>query len=267
MTTSDHKKRQNEQIASAAKSRARVNGWTHNFYRYPARFSPQFARSVIEAYSIPGDWVIDPFVGGGTTLVEAMALGRNSLGIDISGLATFICKAKTLIMSDREMHSFENWISRIPEIINTKAQRDHYDVYAKPEYFRNLEGSTLWRIRKAVQQSLDLAQQLDFNASEILARCTILRTGQWALDGRKGRPSIQEFRKKMTVFGTEMLEAVKGFRRRIKQAPTNEQPMCINLNRSTAGAHTEASVLEVTPPRLILTSPPYPGIHVLYHRW
>lgn len=63
-------------IVSAARSAAPVSGLTHGFYRYPARFSPIFVRAAIEAYSEPGDWVTDPFAGGGTLLVEAMALGR-----------------------------------------------------------------------------------------------------------------------------------------------------------------------------------------------
>jgi hypothetical protein len=32
-----------------------VSGLTHDFYRYPARFSPLFARAAIEAFSKPGD--------------------------------------------------------------------------------------------------------------------------------------------------------------------------------------------------------------------
>jgi DNA modification methylase len=48
-----------------------VKGYTHNFYRYPARFSPVFARAVIEVFTRPGDTVFDPFMGGGTSLVEA----------------------------------------------------------------------------------------------------------------------------------------------------------------------------------------------------
>ena len=50
-----------------------VVGYTHNFYRYPARFSPLFARATIEAFSRSGDVVLDPFMGGATTLVEARA--------------------------------------------------------------------------------------------------------------------------------------------------------------------------------------------------
>jgi DNA modification methylase len=47
-----------------------VTGLTHNFYKYPARFSPSFARQIVLAFSSPGDLVFDPFMGGGTTLVE-----------------------------------------------------------------------------------------------------------------------------------------------------------------------------------------------------
>jgi len=53
-----------------------VRGLTHGFYKYPARFSPSFARAGIEIFTQPGDLVLDNHVGGGTTLVEALALGR-----------------------------------------------------------------------------------------------------------------------------------------------------------------------------------------------
>ncbi len=64
-----------------------VNGLTHDFYRYPARFSPKFARAAIEAFTEQGDVVFDPFMGGGTTLVEASILGREGVGmVLVSGL-------------------------------------------------------------------------------------------------------------------------------------------------------------------------------------
>ena len=256
-----------DQIASAARDKTRVHGWTHNFYRYPARFSPVFARSVIQAYSDPGDWVIDPFVGGGTTLVEAMALGRNSLGIDVSALATFVCRAKTLVLSDQDTRAFQSWRSSIPEVINMKARGDYCDIYATAGYYRNLEGGSFWRIRKAIEQSLRAVKRLHPSASEILARCTVLRTAQWALDGRKTKPTIPQFRNKMSALAKEMLQAAEALRTQVEQQSTNKQPQCISLHRNTHGAHNDTSVRQVAPPRLILTSPPYPGIHVLYHRW
>lgn len=134
-----------DRIVLAARDAAPVNGLTHGFYRYPARFSPIFVRSVIEAFSEPGDWVIDPFAGGGTTLVEAMALGRNALGIDISSLSAFVCEAKTTILRDQEIASLERWRSHIPETINIRAPGKLFESYADAGYFRNLGGREFWR--------------------------------------------------------------------------------------------------------------------------
>jgi len=72
-----------------------ITGLTHDFYRYPARFSPQFAKAVIEAFTRPGEVVLDPFMGGATTLVEAQALGRIGIGLDVNELACFIARVKT----------------------------------------------------------------------------------------------------------------------------------------------------------------------------
>ena len=41
-------------------------------------------RNLILRYSKPGDWVLDQFMGSGTTLVEAKLLNRNAVGIDIN---------------------------------------------------------------------------------------------------------------------------------------------------------------------------------------
>src|ERR1035437_1861328 len=66
----------------------------HEFYRYPARFTPSFARAAIAAFTRRGDLVLDPFVGGGTTLVEARLAGRLALGSDLNPLAVFVSRVK-----------------------------------------------------------------------------------------------------------------------------------------------------------------------------
>ncbi|SRR5216684_124112 len=77
-------------LINGARDAEPVCGLTHGFYKYPARFSPKFARAAIETFTEPGDLVLDPHVGGGTTLVEAFAAGRDAIGIDISELAEFV---------------------------------------------------------------------------------------------------------------------------------------------------------------------------------
>ncbi|OYT74913.1 MAG: hypothetical protein CFK49_05975, partial [Armatimonadetes bacterium JP3_11] len=56
----------------------------YGYHRYPAKFIPQLAARLIDNYSRPGEWVVDPFMGSGTTLVEAKLLKRPSLGVDIN---------------------------------------------------------------------------------------------------------------------------------------------------------------------------------------
>lgn len=50
-------------------------------------------RNLILRYSNPNEWVLDQFMGSGTTLVEAKLLNRNAVGIDINPQSVSISKA------------------------------------------------------------------------------------------------------------------------------------------------------------------------------
>jgi len=58
--------------------------WATHRPDYRGNFAPQVPRNVILNYSDEGDWVLDPMVGGGTTLIEARLLNRNAIGYDIN---------------------------------------------------------------------------------------------------------------------------------------------------------------------------------------
>ncbi len=68
---------------------------THGYHRYPAKFIPQLARKCIEEHTNSDETVCDPFMGCGTTLVEALVSGRKVIGVDINPVAWLITKAKT----------------------------------------------------------------------------------------------------------------------------------------------------------------------------
>lgn len=80
-------------LLEAIRCKEPVGGLTHEFYRYPARFSPKFARATIERFTSPGDVVFDPFMGSGTVLVEARAMARHGVGTDIS---SWICSPRKI---------------------------------------------------------------------------------------------------------------------------------------------------------------------------
>ena len=49
---------------------------------HPAKMLPAIARAAISDYTSPGDYVLDPMCGIGTTLVEAVHLGRDAVGVE-----------------------------------------------------------------------------------------------------------------------------------------------------------------------------------------
>ena len=67
---------------------------SHAWHPFPAKFPPQLPNFLIERLSRPGDVVLDPMAGSGTTLVEAGRLGRRAIGCDIDPLARMIAAAK-----------------------------------------------------------------------------------------------------------------------------------------------------------------------------
>lgn len=73
----------------------RSNHSTHDFHAFPAKFPPQLPRAFINDLTLPGECVLDPMMGSGTTLVEALAAGRRAVGFDIDPLATLISSVKT----------------------------------------------------------------------------------------------------------------------------------------------------------------------------
>ena len=252
-------------LITAARDSEQVRGLTHGFYKYPARFSPSFARAVIETFTEPGDLVLDNHVGGGTTLVESIALGRHAIGVDISPLAEFVAKVKCTVLDEAELDRLALWSMQLREAVNIHRPSIRWSDYAQLGYYKHLNHATRWRLRKAIEQALARAISLRSSRLEAFGRCVVLRAAQWALDSRRKLPSIDEFRDMLTETASEMIDGARQLREAVmihSICPTAKV-----LNRSAAGLEDEERLPRGMVPRLVLTSPPYPGVHVLYHRW
>jgi hypothetical protein len=80
---------------------ARESGYTRTYYSYPTKFRCYIPRRCIELLTKPGDLVVDPYLGGGTTALEAMLLERDFVGYDLNPLALLIsCVKCTKLDSD-----------------------------------------------------------------------------------------------------------------------------------------------------------------------
>jgi hypothetical protein len=65
---------------------------------YWGNFIPQIPNQMIKRYSKRNDWVLDAFVGCGTTLIESQRLGRNGIGIELQ--ESVAQKARKLVSSE-----------------------------------------------------------------------------------------------------------------------------------------------------------------------
>lgn len=254
-------------LAAAARDTGRVEGLTHTFYRYPARFSPQFVRAAILEFTKPGDWVFDPFMGGGTSLVEAIALGRNAFGSDISTLAKFVTEAKLLCLHDSDAMEVLDWVAELEFAINMRLPSKSDEFFLEAGYHRNLNGNEHWRLRKAIEQSLSSIELIDGEAGQKLARCAVLRTAQWAIDGRKTAAHMDEYKLKLSEFAGEMVESSLKFSREVRKLQSGGGGRHFSYLTSAEKLDPQALLENHPSPKLIVTSPPYPGVHVLYHRW
>ena len=58
--------------------------WATHSGKYRGNWSPYVPRNLILRYSKENDWILDQFLGSGTTLIEAKLLGRNAIGVDVN---------------------------------------------------------------------------------------------------------------------------------------------------------------------------------------
>jgi hypothetical protein len=108
-------------LIAAARTSEPVRGLTHGFYKYPARFSP----------------VLDPHVGGGTTLVEALAAGREGMGVDISTLAEFVSTVKCTVYSGAELDRLDWWSDRVANAVDIHRPSVALSDYEELGYYKH----------------------------------------------------------------------------------------------------------------------------------
>lgn len=83
---------------------ANTRQFTHGLHRYSGKFIPQIAARAIQLLSDPGDLVLDPYCGSGTTLLEAALLHRRAIGVDLNPLAIVIAKSKVTPIAETALH-------------------------------------------------------------------------------------------------------------------------------------------------------------------
>ena len=89
----------------------------YTIHKFWARRPWNLFSALLNQYTRPGDIVLDPFCGGGVTVVEAMALHRRVVGVDVNPLAAYITKMEVSPFDSSLFHdSFERVKNRTEEL-------------------------------------------------------------------------------------------------------------------------------------------------------
>jgi DNA modification methylase len=122
-------------------SRSSTHG-SHDFHAFPAKFPPQLPRHFIEGLTRPGEVVLDPMMGSGTTILEALAVGRRAVGLDIDPLALRLCRVKTTSVS----------VETVARLGYKVAQGAEFDLHHRRS---QLENEIVRRFNEKTRQFID----------------------------------------------------------------------------------------------------------------
>lgn len=178
-------------------------------------------------------------------------------------MAHFISLTKTTPLSLRDKEALKKWAKDVTLDENVTS-----DLPSKTDpRLRNIPEEVKPYFVNATSQ----LSQLEFPRQRRFARCVLIKLGQWAIDCRSHIPPINNIRLQLIKQVTEMLCGLDDLVRAAKSQGIKKNKIT-SRRKLFLGTVYEVfngrSKLGTFPrPKLILTSPPYPGVHVLYHRW
>jgi DNA modification methylase len=236
---------------------------------HPCRFVSQVPATLIGLLSKPGDLILDPFVGSGTTLVEAQRLGRTSVGIDLNPIAVLASKAKTI---DKPISVIASCISTLKHYAALQLSRQINTMRAtvEPKIPDSVQ-SAKWYVPAVADQLgrlWSLIQTLDAD-SRVIAECAFSaillsvcrETRHWGYVCDNTMPQSNRQGDVLSEFCRALERLDRAYRDR--DAEITASGRSESIKRATVIGGDAATVLSTYPKAsvdLVLTSPPYFGV-------
>ncbi len=234
----------------------------HSLHPYLGKFIPQLVEAFLGRYFRPGDCVYDPFVGSGTTLVEANAFGAHAVGCDISAFNCLLSDAKTTSYS---LDALEPALLATLERASARSRRDD----AASEWLRSWYAPQALRELTAYRREIEgLEPSAAGAASIVLSRAarSARRTTHFDLDFPRS-PQLGAYwchKHKRTC--RPVGEAARFLRRyTLDTIRRLREFSLVKTEAKVAVLHGDARASHLPfDPTGIITSPPYPGL-IDYH--
>ena len=233
----------------------------HRLHPYHGKFIPQLVEVLLARYLEPGDHVLDPFAGSGTTLVQALESGLDATGADIAAFNCLLMRVKTAPYDLAELgEELREVAARVDSLPSRGARasgylRRWYAPRAAAELlaFRELipeyrDGDVLRVILSRAARSARRAAHFDLEAPK-----EPQRGEYWCHKHRRACKPVDSSGRFLRRYTLDTLARIEEF------AQIRDQ------ERGATVLHGDAQELDLAGPYDgILTSPPYPGL-IDYH--
>ena len=235
----------------------------HRLHPYLGKFIPQLVEALIDRYFRPGEHVLDPFAGSGTTLVQAIESGLDATGIDIAAFNCLLMQVKT---SRYELFALEHEIRSV--VAGIDAQEAPKRGRACSSYLSD------WYALEALDELLSFREQIAGCEQADVLRVVLTRAARsarrtrhfdlefprtpqldpyWCHKHRRTCRPVESASHFLRRYSLDTLERIKQFQR------------LRGRGRSASVLHADARSIRLEGPfDGIITSPPYPGL-IDYH--
>ncbi|MDE2939863.1 MAG: DNA methyltransferase [Chloroflexota bacterium] len=231
----------------------------HSIHAFAAKFPAQLPRYFIEGLSVPGETVLDPMAGSGSTLLEGWLGGRKVVGVDLDPLAARQCRAKTTWVAPQVV---EEAGRRVLANARRRVEVDHpldtfrrepddatnafLDYWFLPETQVELAALAL-EIREENDPTLRNLLEVLFSATIVTKSGGVSRARDLA-HSRPHRVANKQPRSPLRMFENQVRQAARAFA---------EMPDTCGAGGSFISADSRHLPLADNSVDLVVTSPPY----------
>ncbi|MGI2336013.1 MAG: hypothetical protein ACRKGH_05160 [Dehalogenimonas sp.] len=227
-----------------------INTPIYNWYPYKHSYSKDLVLNLLDHFSLtPGSWVLDPFCGGGNTLLTCKNAGINSQGYDILPFAVFLTRAKTGNYNAETVQSALELLTESKSMLT-----DGYEASSIPIYGRAF-GETTQKWLHFVKSRINKITDLDTRNLATLAVLSILESVAKAAKSGGFLRIIERPESSHEELEIRFIERFKSFLDDIKANTLTEPP----LSFAELGDARQLPLARQYD--AVITSPPYPNRH------
>lgn len=246
---------------------------THGLHPYPAKFIPQIPNALIQELSSVGETIADIFCGSGTTLLEALQLKRNAVGIDANPLATLISQAKTTPLTPShfaELHEHRTDCQRLLFAASSPTN----DLFHTGHPFKSMawrppcDVCEFWFLPHVVEELAELRHMIDLVPSPASRTLCSVSLAAIIVNVSKQDSDTRYVRRQKPI---QPGDTVRLYLSQLESAIDAVREMSDLVEDRFSCEVINADILK--PPNtdkfdLVVTSPPYPNAYSyhLYHR-